>query len=522
MIYTDPTGEESRGTCTSGLSATARTGTKGSMQLTASVALPARFQPRSAKVADGRLLYEPGGRGKLLTRRSGRPLGKVRLTRHRGDEAAATGAAARAGKSRSGAVLRSPRGAPPIKLTLTRTSRGRARLALTVRHVAVKRSHGCQRLPASISKTLKPFRLETALKLSDGRVTHTVPLHTEWKCRRGFGDAAARMRTVTPPKLARHPGLDVSVTGPRRVIPGSVATYKVRLHNNRSARGNRYVSSLWHMSVHAGLHPAARDERIDARFSPEGPSARRVAPRQDQGAADPHADSRQIAERVDPTSVRVSPRGRGLRTPRRRARLLRRVASRPLRAIVCGTVRRVAVCTKQRSRDPGDEPLSYPAAAAGPALQRRRSPVRARDRPLSTEIRLSARRRGRPAGVRRGSASPTATPARTVCAGRGHASCARASPGMRAACASSVERARPWSQRGDGVRSPVADRARSRVRREDVRDGSAAEDGGARRLDGERCEEDPLARAQDGRVTASDARRVDPHRTDCGVGETSL
>jgi hypothetical protein len=29
--------------------------------------------------------------------------------------------------------------------------------------------------------------------------------------------------------------------------------------------------------------------------------------------------------------------------------------------------------------------------------------------------------------------------------------------------------------------------------------GSAAEDGGAHRLDGERCEEDPLARAQDGK-----------------------
>src|ERR1035441_664184 len=50
------------------------------------------------------------------------------------------------------------------------------------------------------------------------------------------------------------------------------------------------------------------------------------------------------------------------------------------------------------------------------------------------------------------------------------------------------------------VRSLVADRARSRVRREDVGDGSAAEDGGAHRLDGQRCEEDPLARAQDDRV----------------------
>ena len=54
--------------------------------------------------------------------------------------------------------------------------------------------------------------------------------------------------------------------------------------------------------------------------------------------------------------------------------------------------------------------------------------------------------------------------------------------------------------RGSSVRSPVPDQARSRVRREDVGDGSAAEDGGAHRLDGERREEDPLARTQDGRV----------------------
>jgi hypothetical protein len=38
------------------------------------------------------------------------------------------------------------------------------------------------------------------------------------------------------------------------------------------------------------------------------------------------------------------------------------------------------------------------------------------------------------------------------------------------------------------------------MRREDVSDGSAAEDGGAHRLDGERREEDPLARTQDGRM----------------------
>jgi len=50
------------------------------------------------------------------------------------------------------------------------------------------------------------------------------------------------------------------------------------------------------------------------------------------------------------------------------------------------------------------------------------------------------------------------------------------------------------------IRSPIADQARSRVRGEDVGDGSAAEDGGADRLDGERREEEPLARTEDGGV----------------------
>jgi hypothetical protein len=43
------------------------------------------------------------------------------------------------------------------------------------------------------------------------------------------------------------------------------------------------------------------------------------------------------------------------------------------------------------------------------------------------------------------------------------------------------------------VTAAVGDLARSWVRCEDVADGSAAEDGGAHRLDGERREEEPRA-----------------------------
>jgi hypothetical protein len=42
--------------------------------------------------------------------------------------------------------------------------------------------------------------------------------------------------------------------------------------------------------------------------------------------------------------------------------------------------------------------------------------------------------------------------------------------------------------------------ARLRVRREDVSDGSAAEGGGAHRLEGERRGEEPLTRTQDDRT----------------------
>jgi hypothetical protein len=60
--------------------------------------------------------------------------------------------------------------------------------------------------------------------------------------------------------------------------------------------------------------------------------------------------------------------------------------------------------------------------------------------------------------------------------------------------------ARAGSPRRGSVRSPVAGRARSRVRREDVGDGSAAEGGGAHGLDGEGCGEQPLACTEDDRV----------------------
>jgi hypothetical protein len=268
-IYDSGVENGNAGTCTSATSATARTGVNGTVKLTAVLGLPAGFHLRSAKVADSQLLYERRGRGKLLTRSSGRALGTVRLTGSSGRVGAARGAGKLAREAAGGdTVLGGPSGAPQIKLTLHPTAARRARLTLSLSRVAVKIPYGCQRLPASTSLAAQPFRLETSLKLSDGHVTRTVLLPAQWKCLRGRGGAVSGMRTVPPPALAQHPGLAVSITGPRQVIPGSVATYAVHVHNKRRGPRNRYISSLWHILIQARLIPVAGSTVTSALTNP--------------------------------------------------------------------------------------------------------------------------------------------------------------------------------------------------------------------------------------------------------------
>jgi hypothetical protein len=247
-IYASGVEQGNAGTCTSASSASVSTGAVGRMRLTATVGLPAGFHLRSAKLDDRHVLYERRGRGKLLTRRSGQGLGTVRLT---------SGGPKRIGSARSAAVLGSPRNAPPIALTLHRIAPRRARLTLTLRHISVKVPYGCQRIPASTSMALQPFRVETSLTLSDGHVSRTVSLPAQWKCVRDRGGAVTGMRTLAPRTPAQHSGLDLSITGPRRVTPGSVATYTVRVHNKRRRPHRRGSSSLWHILVHGRLIPVA-------------------------------------------------------------------------------------------------------------------------------------------------------------------------------------------------------------------------------------------------------------------------
>jgi hypothetical protein len=246
--------DDARGSCSP--AASASLGSDGSMQLTASVGLPASFHVTSATLMSNDLLYAPGGGGELVRRNAHHGLGAIRLT---------TGG----GKLRggSGGELGSPQGDPPVTLAVAQTANHEPKLTLSLSRVDVGLPDACQALPASISMATQPFVLQTALALSNGHTTHTVSLPATWTCVRNAAGVVTGLRTVTPPSPAQRPGLAVSVTGqPHIVTPGSNITYTIRLRNTRSGPSNRDVSSLWNVSARTALAPGGRPRAINVHF----------------------------------------------------------------------------------------------------------------------------------------------------------------------------------------------------------------------------------------------------------------
>jgi hypothetical protein len=252
MLVSSSDGVVDLGSCSNSISAQATVGSSGSVKLTAAVGLPTGFRLRTATLIDNRFLHEARGRGNLLTLSSGHPLGKIRLSTAEGKLGTRTGSGR----------LGSPPGAPPITLTLHHTAHRAPQLALTLSKLGVAVPHACQKLPASVSLTSAPFTLETSLLVSDGHATYSVSLPSEWTCVRNHGGGIIGLRTVTPPFPARRRGLALSLTGPSAVIPGSVATYTIRVHNTRRGPSNPYISSLWHILVGAGLSPTNNRKTI--------------------------------------------------------------------------------------------------------------------------------------------------------------------------------------------------------------------------------------------------------------------
>jgi hypothetical protein len=253
------------GSCSNWTSARATIGANGSVKLTAAVGVPTGFHPRTATLIGNQLLYEPHGRGTLLTRSSGHSLGTVRLTSTGGRLGAAPG----------GTLLARASSQPSITLTLHHQSRRQAGLTLSLSRLGVSVPHACEKLPASVALRTAPFMLQTSLTLSDGHSARTVSLPALWTCVRNRAGTVTSLRTVATPSPAQHPGLALSVSGPRRVIAGSIATYTIRVRNTRRRSRDRDISSLWHILVHASLAPLTNRKSTAIRLP--DPVLRRLA-----------------------------------------------------------------------------------------------------------------------------------------------------------------------------------------------------------------------------------------------------
>jgi hypothetical protein len=140
-------------------------------------------------------------------------------------------------------------------------------LKLTGVNIAVPRA--CQQVPASVSLTSPQFTLETSLELSDGDVTRTLLVPTQWTCVRNDSGNVVDLRTVKPLAPELRPGLAVSISGPRRLDAGSLVTYTVRVRNDRRRPRDRVISSLWNVRTQTEVNPTGTP--ANAEFRQRGP-----------------------------------------------------------------------------------------------------------------------------------------------------------------------------------------------------------------------------------------------------------
>ena len=100
--------------------------------------------------------------------------------------------------------------------------------------------------------------------ISNGRARHRVVLPHQLRCRRDAHGNVDRLVYIRNRRHRLRPGLAVTLRGPRRVQPGTTASYVARVHNRRRTGGDRLVSSLWDVTLTGILHTtgATRPRRI--------------------------------------------------------------------------------------------------------------------------------------------------------------------------------------------------------------------------------------------------------------------
>ena len=216
-----------------------RRAVKAHTRLSAGVHVPRRLRLAGATVTVKRVLFEPRGRGELtlppLGDRTPRPL-ELRL--------------ARSGSGRFRAAGRSNR--RDVRIALRRLNQG-TRVAVDLRASAdaFRVPRTCHSLPASVARRTPPMKLETRLVLRDAGIRRRITLFHHVRCQRDARGNVHRLKFVRFREYPARSGLDVTVRGPRRVLPGADATYVARVRNRRSG-GSRPASSLWDVTLSSG------------------------------------------------------------------------------------------------------------------------------------------------------------------------------------------------------------------------------------------------------------------------------
>lgn len=247
----------STGTVSAGSARPVGGGEGAVLRLSGRVGLPRPVRLGRARVVSERLLFERGvGGGELVRHRSGRALPRLVLPT----------VSSRKGGERVFASQR--RLKPLVRVRLRRSGPRRRLLSFTL----AARNVTLPALPSACSGTRRgvdlptgPIPLHTRLRVDDGRRKPIViSLQPQWRCIRNRLGAVRRL-AVRPPAFhvprGRSPA--IRIRGPRRIIAGKGAAYRIRVQNRR--RTTAY-DVLIRAALPRGLSPRrVRGARVSGR-----------------------------------------------------------------------------------------------------------------------------------------------------------------------------------------------------------------------------------------------------------------
>jgi hypothetical protein len=193
-------------------------GRNASVRITDVLRVPRGFRFARARALPTRVLFEPLGRQELtgpapfVSRPADRPRGRRKARR------------------------------PRATVSLRRVGPTRLRVDIRTRRKGLRVPQACQELPHSLQPRDAVVRLETRLRLTDGRRRLSPAIRRSWRCERDRTGKIVRLRLVNErrARVLRH-GLRSRLVLPRSIRPGTMVIARLRVSNARRRGAFRHV-----------------------------------------------------------------------------------------------------------------------------------------------------------------------------------------------------------------------------------------------------------------------------------------